>query len=66
MRHYWHVYGNETARAGVDPKTFLWVWTDNVFSRPEPSPAGRRTLETLREGNLKIEFYEYDGWPVAK
>ncbi|MBP7483531.1 MAG: hypothetical protein KA788_13430 [Lacunisphaera sp.] len=66
VRHYWHVYGNETARAGVDPKTFLWVWTDNVFSRPEPSPAGRRTLETLREGNLKIEFYEYDGWPVAK
>ncbi len=66
VRHYWEVYGDERARAGADPARFLWVWTDNVFSKPEPSPERRRTLETLREGDVQIEFYEYDGWPAPR
>ncbi len=66
VRHYWRVYGPAKAREGVDPGRFLWVWTDNVFSKPEPSADRRRTLETLREGDLTIRFFEYDGWPEAR
>lgn len=66
VRHYWQEYGRTGVRAVADPSKFLWVWMDNVFSKPEPSPVRRRTLETLREGDLRIEFFEYDGWPVPR
>mgnify|MGYP003586006103 CR=1 FL=1 len=66
VRQYWYVHGAEEARRGVDPSQFVWVWMDNVFARPEPSEQGRRTIETLREGDLKIEFFVYDDWPVPK
>lgn len=63
VQRYWTYQREHPDHGGRVPTDYVWVWTNNVFSRPLPPREHMEVLNTIRRGEREAVIFRYTGWP---